>query len=294
MASRRARRRQARLGILALTAIALSFPSLQAQGGGGAARQISLRIKPRVGDTIYTRFETEMEMVGSGKVGSSDTTVVERTSMLLLSRVMVLSSDDGGTTVLTVTDSVAVTMSGGRVTAAPEQTRRALQGQRVRMRITPEGSATLLEGPRGLSADFQSLVSQMPAMLPKHAVSLGETWAQMLTVPMARSSDADEGATLYVVYRLDSLAYGGNVAHISMRGTITRDSTAADLPSGVKLITTGSILGHLAVDRRRGWWMRSEATYAMRSTFTPRRGASGTPLQVVTTITQKMESRSEQ
>ncbi|HJU64547.1 MAG TPA: DUF6263 family protein [Gemmatimonadaceae bacterium] len=282
--------RHARLLSAALTAIALCLSQLAAQGGGGAARQISLRIKPRVGDTIYTRFETQMEMVGSGKVGSSDTTVIERTSMLLLSRVMVLSGDDDATTVLTVTDSVAVTVSGGRK-ASPEEARRALQGQRVRMRITPEGSATLLDGPRGLSADFQSMVSQMPAMLPKQPVSVGETWAQMLTVPMARSADADEGATLYVVYRLDSLGYGGNVAHISMRGTITRDSTAADLPRGVKLLTTGSIVGHLAVDRRRGWWIRSEATYAMRSTFTPRRGGTGNPLQVVTTITQRMESR---
>ena len=157
---------------------------LPAQGG---LRPVSLRIKPRVGDTLFTRSEQQMEMTATTRLGSVDTTMTVHTSMLMLSHTIVQESDEDGTTVASVTDSVAVSSTGGRSAKPSEDTRRALQGKRVRMRITPQGTATVLDGPDAPSRDVQALFAQMPATLPARPVAVGETWTQQTAIPSPHS-----------------------------------------------------------------------------------------------------------
>ncbi len=252
------------------------------------AQGVLLRIMPRTNDTLHTRFEQEMEVTGRTRVGASDTTLTMRSNMLLLSRVIVQSSDSAGVVVLAVTDSLALAATGGSAIISESQ-RRALQGGRVLLRIAPEGTATVLDAPATLAPDLQAVLAQMPAMLPKAAVRIGSSWTQAMTIPMA-GQPGGGAAVLHATFRLDSLTRGGQVAHISLRGTISRDSAAADLPNGARLVSTGAVTGSMQVDRSRGWWTDSRATITIRSTMHPPPGSSSEPVRFETLITHRMRT----
>lgn len=253
-------------------------------------RAVTLHIKPHVGDTLYTRFEQEVEMTGTAHVGDADTTMTMTSSMLMLSRVLVQGSDESGTTVTTVTDSVALVSTGMESMVPPDAVRRAMQGKRVRLRIAPDGSATVLDAPNELTPDLRAVVSGMPATLPDRPVAVGGSWEKIMEIPVAGQSGAGRAATLRTTYHLDSLSGDGAVAYISMRGTLTRDSTALPLPQGIRITSSGSITGTMRVDRRRGWWTDSRATIALTSILTPVAAGGGPPMHVRTTIRQRMRT----
>lgn len=252
------------------------------------SKLVSLRIHPRAGDTLYTRFEQEVEMIGTTRVGSVDTTVTMRSSMLMLSHVLVQASDDRGATVTTITDSVSLAALGAGAAAPPESERRAMQGTRVRLRIAPDGSASVLDAPGDLAADVRTIVPGMPSTLPDRPVAVGATWRKDMPIPVAGQAGGNPAAMLRATYRLDSLSADGNIAYISMRGTLTRDSTAQPLAHGLKITSTGTITGTMRVDRRRGWWADSRATIDLRSILSPANDDSGPPMRVQTKITQRM------
>jgi Family of unknown function (DUF6263) len=275
-----------RLLVLLLWLTAAVVRPLAAQNGS----TVSLRIRPRVGDTMYTRFEQEVEMTGTTRVGGADTTMTMTSNMLMLSHVLVQASDDRATTVLTITDSIAMATSGASRLITPESVRRALQGKRVRLRIAADGSATVLDASDELGPDLQAVVSGMPATLPGRPIPVGATWEKVMAIPVAGGAEAQPGATLHTVYRLDSLSADGDLAYISVRGTLTRDSTAAALPHGLRVTSTGNITGDMRVDRKRGWWSDSRATIAVKSIMTPSAGARTNPVQVQMKITQRMRT----
>jgi hypothetical protein len=219
-----------------------------------------------------------------------------RTSMLLLSRILVQGRDDVGTHVIAVTDSVAITATGSRAAVPPESYRRQLQGQRVRMVITPQGSASLVDNQSALNADLQSVISQIPATLPERAMAVGESWKQSMTIPLMggrssgrNSGNAAGGATLHATYRLDSISRGGAIAFISMRGTLSHDTAKVDPVRRVRLTSSGNIEGLMLVDRTRGWWTDTRATITVTSIYSPLYG-SGPPTRVLTRITQHMRT----
>ncbi|HJR43549.1 MAG TPA: DUF6263 family protein [Gemmatimonadaceae bacterium] len=256
-----------------------------------AQTSVVLRIRPRVGDTLYTRLDQQVEMTASAKIAAGDTSMTVRTTMLLLSRILVQGSDDEGTTVTAVTDSVAITATGSRATVPPDSYRRQLQGQRVRMRITPLGSASLVASEAGLNPDLASVISQIPATLPERAIAIGESWKQSMVIPLAGARSATRGAILHATYRLDSLSRNGNIAYISMKGTLSQDSTKVNSSRGIRLTTSGSIQGLMLVDRRRGWWTDTRATITVNSLYSPLAG--GAPAtRVLTRITQHMRTTS--
>lgn len=279
---RMARSRRGRRRLLATLCLLLAVPMV------AEAQSVLLRIKPRAGDTLHTRFEQDMEIIGRTRVGGGDTTVTMRSGMLLLSRVIVESSDDEGTVVLAVTDSLAIT-GGGRSGLIPESQRRAMQSGRVRMRISAQGTASVLDAPASFAPDLQAVVSQMPAMLPEVAVRVGSTWRQTMTIPFA-GQPVGGAAVIQATFRLDSLTRGGDIAHISMRGTISRDGAAGDLPNGARLESSGSLTGRLQMDRRRGWWSDTRATITMHSTMHPPAGTPAQPMRFETRITHRMRT----
>lgn len=252
---------------------------------------VLLRIRPRLGDTLYTRLEQQVEMTALARQGRSDTTMVVRTTMLLLSRILVQGRDDMGTHVTAVTDSVAITATGSRAAVPPESYRRQLQGQRVRLVITPQGSASLLEGQAGLNADLQAVISQIPATLPERPISVGEAWRQTMIIPLSsgRAGSRSTGATLNATYRLDSISTGGAIAYISLRGTLSNDSAKVDPVRRVRLSSSGNIEGLLLVDRTRGWWTDTRATITVTSLYSPLYGG-GPTTRVLTRITQHMRT----
>ncbi|HEU4564220.1 MAG TPA: DUF6263 family protein [Gemmatimonadaceae bacterium] len=243
---------------------------------------IALRIHPRVGDTLYTRFEQSVDMEGTARVGASDTTMRSSSTLLLLAHVFVQGSDEQGTTVTTITDSVEVGGAG----PATELVRRALQGKKVQLRIAPDGSAVVLESQAAIASDMQAVVSGVPATLPSQAVAVGESWEKAMSIPVAGREVSSRPATLRARYRLDSLSSDGAIAYISMRGTITRDP-APELPERIRITSSGTIEGSMQVDRRRGWWCDSRATIRLESVVTMF-DASRPPMRVTTRIDQRM------
>lgn len=276
---------------LAMTLVAAALP-LRAQ----RPASVSLRISPRAGDTLFTRFEQTVEMSGTAHTGASDTTMTMKSTLLLLSHLVVEVSNSDGATVTATTDSVALgSWRMGRPVSS-ENARRAMEGKRIRLQIAPNGSATVLDAPDELASDVRAAVSAMPSTLPDRPMAVGSTWKQTTAVPVSPGTGGGNGAngsaaTLTATYRLDSLSHDGVLAYISMRGTLQRDSTAAPLSRGLRVISKGTITGALCVDRKRGWWTSSVATITLESVLTPPPDAPRTrPMRVLTRIEQKMRT----
>jgi hypothetical protein len=130
----------------------------------------------------------------------------------------------------------------------------------------------------------------MPATLPAEPVPVGGTWSKVMTIPLAGQVGEEGAAILHTTYRLDSLSSDGAIAYISMQGTLSRDSTAAALPHGVRFSSTGNMTGSLLVDRIRGWWSESAAVISVRSTLTPPPGGKAQPVHFQVRIVQRMRS----
>lgn len=260
------------------------------------SRIVTLRINPHAGDTLYTRFEQTVEMSGTAHLGSADTTMTMKSTLLLLSHLIVDASDSSGATVTAVTDSVALSSWRMGLPVPSESARRAMEGKRIQLQIAPNGSATVLDAPDELASDVRAAVSAMPSTLPDRPMKIGSTWRQTTAIPVSASTGGGQGrngsaATLTATYRLDSLSRDGNIAFISIRGVLQRDSTAAPLSRGLRLVSNGTITGSLRVDRQRGWWTSSNAIITLESVLTPSSNSSRTrPMRVLTRIEQRMHT----
>ena len=257
---------------------------------GLPAQNVLLQIKPKVGDTLRLRIEQEMEISGVGKVRDTDTTMTMRSSMLLLSRSIVVESDNDGTTVRSITDSVAVDMGAidPRVASLSDQARRSLQGKEVRVRFSREGSGTVVEADPDIPRDLQSVFSQLPATFPRHQVAVGSSWKQRIPIP-----DAGQGqvaGTLEATFRLDSLTRRGKLAHISMRGTFTRDSTANPIRGGARMTMTGTVTGYMVLDRGRGWVTDASTEMSMRSHIEQAAGSGLQPVRMQMRLLQRQRT----
>ncbi|HZO20675.1 MAG TPA: DUF6263 family protein [Gemmatimonadaceae bacterium] len=271
---------------LLLRRFAAAFAVASGASGLLAAQSVTLQIKPKVGDTLRLRIEQEMEITAAGRMRDVDTTMTMRSSMLMLSRSIVVLSDDDGTTVRSITDSVAV--NPGALDPRLDQVRRALQGKEVRVRFSREGSATLVEADPELPRDLHSVFSQLPATFPRHQVAVGSTWKQRIPIP-----DAAQGqiaGTLQAVFRLDSLTNRGKRAFISMRGTLSRDSTASVMADGGRMTMTGTVTGFMILDRVRGWVIDALTEMSVQSHIEPAAGKALPPVKMRMRLIQRQRT----
>jgi len=262
---------------MALVAACAVGPEAKAQGGF-----IVLRIKPKAGSTLQTRFEQTVEMTGTAHLKSGDTTIASKMQITMLSHAFVEQSDVRGTTLLTTTDSVELSGTGTEGGAA-EGTRRAMQGRRARLRVATDGSATLVQASPDVSPQFEAVFSGMPSTMPERPVAVHSTWQKTMMIPLSGDAAGAPAATLNATYRLDSLPANSDMAYISLTGTITRDSSAAPISGGLRMTSSGSVTGTMCVDRKHGWWTESHLIIEMKSTLT-REGA--TPMQLRMTVVQ--------
>jgi hypothetical protein len=278
-------------GVIALVRrLAVSTALGGAIAASAHAQAVTLQIKPKVGDTLRLRIEQEIETSGVGKVRGADTTITMRSSMFMLSRSIVVQSDNEGTIVRSITDSVAVDMGAmdPRVAAWSDQARRALQGKEVRVRYSREGSATVVEADPDIPRDLQSVASQLPATFPRTRVAVGSTWKQRIPIP-----DAGQGqiaGTLEAVLRLDSLTRGGTRAHISMRGTLKRDSTARAMLGGARRAMSGTVTGFMVLDRTRGWVTDASTEVSVHSHIEPAAGSAVQPVKMRMLLRQRQRT----
>jgi len=254
------------------------------------AQTVMLRIQPRVGDTMYTRFEQSVEMVGTRNVHSVDTTMTSRMDIMILSHSLVQGSDGHGTTVLAITDSVSMEGHGTGATAPTETIRHAMQGRQARLHIAHDGSAELLGASDDVSPEVEALYSGMPATLPEKIVAVRSTWERTAFIPVSQESDSAHSAKVRTTYRLDSLSSNGNFAYISIHGTISRDSAAALVSESLRVGSTGTVEGRMTMDRKHGWWVQSEISITIKSMVTRIVDPVST-MQVQTHIVQSMQTR---
>lgn len=277
-----ARRRLGRALLLAAAIAPLAAAPARAQN-------VLLRIQPHPGDTMYTTFVQDVEMVGTRNVHSVDTTMTSRMNIVILSHSVVQANDAHGTTVLAITDSVAMQGHGTGAGAPTETLRRAMQGRQARLQISPDGSATLLAASDDVSPEVEAVYSGMPATLPEKSVAMHGTWQRNSYIPISRQSDSTHAATLHTVYRLDSLSADGAIAYISIRGTISRDSSSSMASEGLRVTSAGTVTGRMSMNRKRGWWVESELSIAIKSVVTPM-ADPGAAMRVQTRITQSMRT----
>lgn len=260
--------------------------------GGAAAnaqsQPVALRIEPPVGETMRMRLDQRVEMSGTTRMPAGDSTATVITTLLVISRTFVERRDRDASILLTSTDSVAASSSGADSLAVAVETRRAMQGKRVRLRIAPDGATEVVAGEGDGSAELNALFAQMPATLPNTPVAVGQRWSRVMMAPLGAAPGAKEGGKLQATFRFDSLSRNGERAYVSLSGILSRPASAKD--GWATLTMSGSMTGGIVIDRRRGWINDARMTYVVRSVVTPNSGGSADAMRFLMKVSQWVRS----
>ena len=269
--------------MLARVGLGVSCAIVLASAGG--AQPVSLRIAPPVGETVRMRLDQRVEMSGTTRMGTGDSTATVVTTMLVISRAFVERRDGDATVLLTSADSVAAASDGADSLVVAEEMRRALQGKRVRLRVAPNGATEIVGRDADGTPELNALFSQMPATLPSTAVPVGYRWSRVMKAPIDPAlGDKGEGGKLNATFRLDSLSKNGESAYVSMVGTLSRPASSKN--GWATLTMSGSMNGGLVIDRRRGWINDARVTYVVRSVLTPTSGSTAAAMHFRMKVTQ--------
>lgn len=255
----------------------------------GVSSPLVLQLRPRPGDLLRLRLDQTIEM-GVSASASTDTATSDVTTLVMLARLSVESADLAGATVMAVADSVRIESRGTYQSDVLRQAA-ALQGQRFRFRVAPDGGTTVSGGDAWAGPAVGTLLSQLPATLPRDPVLPGATWNRSVDIPLAASTDGRATATLTATFRFDSLSRSGEFAYLSMKGRLVRSGPmqggARGGSNGGFVQTSGSVSGQLLLDRRRGWIADARTQIALRS-LVAGRGRDSAPVRVQMKITQWM------
>ena len=244
---------------------------------------VALRIEPRVGETVRMRLDQRVEMSGTTRMSAGDSTATVVSTLLVISRTFVERRDRDASVVLASTDSVAASSTGADSQSVATETRRALQGKQVRLRISPDGATELAGGDVAGNADLNALFAQMPATLPSTSVAVGQSWSRTMVAPMGAPTPTG-GGKLEATFRLDSLSRSGDKAYVSLVGTLSRPPSAKD--GWATLTMSGSVSGSLVLDRRLRWISDARMTYTVRSTVSPTSGSTSAAMRFRMKVTQ--------
>lgn len=248
------------------------------------AQPVLLHIRPHVGDTLSVRLEQRVEMSGAPldcgpgtpMRGAKPCSALRReltTVNEVFSRAIVEKVSSGGASVLAITDSVRTATSRGGPTGKP----RRVQGRdhSIRMRVSSDGSAEVTDAEA--SDELRNIFGQMPAMLSRSPVRVGGKWTREMRIPIA--GEVGALGLVRATFQLDSLGKNGDIAYISMRGTLTHDGSNSD--------ADGWMTGSLQLDRRLAWITETRAEIDVTSIFRP---AGTGPMRVRTRITQFLKA----
>jgi hypothetical protein len=262
-----------------LAALALMPASL-------AAQQVLLQIRPQIGDTLRMHLSQTVEMTGT-TAGSTrtDPSRSMTTSIEIYTRAIAKQWTANGTLMQTITDSV--TMSPASAASLADLKRRALQGKSAWIRVSPAGAVEVVDDGDPTS-ELRHLFGEMPAMLSRAPISVGEKWSQEMQIPL--SGEPGALGSVRATFQLDSLSRSGDIAFISMKGTLSRITLPRAVAPGEGYETSGTLTGSIQIDRRLGWITDTRSTIVVRSTVVaaaqpknqPKRG----PMVVRTRITQ--------
>ena len=261
-------------------ALFLAFPLSEAV----AQKPVTLQLRPRIGDTVSMRLDLQMEL--QSRQTDAKGAALASTTTVTYSRAVVESGVATSTTVVAITDSVFV-MNGVASKGMAPMTRQ-VAGQRVRLRIAPDGSMTLpSDNPQKAEAKAPSLV---PATFPALPVAVGDKWMREAALPAAASQfGARIVGWVQATFRLDSLTRGGDLAWISIDGKLAPDPAGAKL-DGVTTVDDGNVAGYMVLDRARGWLIESEFTIVAHSTLKQPFGVASPPVRFDIRLTQSLKT----
>ncbi len=272
--------------MLARFTLAVGLSALAASVARAQAQPVALRIEPPVGETMRMRLDQRVEMTGTTRIGAGDSTATVVTTLLVISRTFVERRDRDATVLVASTDSVAASSSGADSQSVATETRRALLGKKVRLRIEPDGATELLGGDVAGNAELSALFAQMPATLPNTPVAVGQSWSRVMLAPIG--APGKQGGKLQATFKLDSLSQSGDLAFVTVIGTMSRPPSAKD--GWATLTMSGSMTGGLVIDRRRGWISDARMTYVVRSTVAPTSASTAAAMRFRMKVTQWVRS----
>lgn len=245
---------------------------------------VLLQVRPGAGDTIKVRLDQTVEMTGPPGVDGKP--VAESGTLVLLATLAVESVDDDGATIVSVTDSLRVNSPPNSASSAVLAWAAVAANRAVRFRVAPNGAA-YVPSSRGRATPSAPVASHMPATLPSRAIQPGTSWNSVLQVPLASSVDPRGTATLVATFTFDSLSRSGELAFLSLRGRLTKaDQEGASSSDARNLVeTSGTVIGHVMLDRRRGWITDARTTFSLLS-LVSHADPTKPPVRVKTTISQ--------
>lgn len=247
-----------------------------------------LQIKPHVGDTIRMRLDQESEMSGVRRTDTGESSAMVLTTMKMFSRAIVEGSAGNGDAiaVLAVTDSVLMSTTDDRTRGDTQQTQSQMRGQRLRFRVSPDGSMSMMQAD-GAPREVAQVVSLMPATFPRTAINVGDVWTREMSLPVGTQFGAQLSAKLQVKFRLDSVTRGGQLAFVSVRGDM-HPATGPGAASGA-VLEKGLVSGTMVLDQRRGWlkesWFSIVVTSSLRAA-----SKSAQPIRMQMRIMQHMHT----
>ena len=249
------------------------------------AQPVVLRIGPPVGETLRMRLDQRVEMSGTARMAAGDSTATVVTTLLVITRAFVERRDRDATILLTSADSVVASSNGADSLTVANETRHALQGKRVRLRVAPDGATEIVGKDIDGALELNALFSQMPAMLPNTPVAVGQSWQRVMVAPIDPAlAPKGAGGKLQATFRLDSLSRTGDWGYVSLVGTLSRPPSEKN--GWATLTMSGSITGGLVIDRRRGWINDARMTYTVRSVVTPTTGSTAAAMRFRMRVTQ--------
>ncbi len=226
-----------------------------------------------------------VEMTGTTAGARREIPTSMTTSIEVFTRAIAQQWTTGGTLMQTITDSVA--MNPASPASLADLRRRAMQAKPVWLRVSTDGGMEMVDD-GDPNSELRHIFGEMPAMLTRNAVAVGDKWTREMQIPL--SNEPGAVGSVRATFRFDSLGRNGDIAYISMRGTISRMNTAGAAPAGPGYGTSGQLSGTIQIDRRLGWITDSKSTIIVRSTITPVPSRQGepeaAPMEVRTKITQ--------
>ena len=249
------------------------------------AQPVMLQIRPHIGDTLRMHLSQTVEMTGTTRGARTDSVRSMTTSIEVFTRAIAQQWTSNGTLMQTITDSVA--MNPASAGSLAEFRRKAMQSKRVWLRVSTDGAMELVDD-ADPNSELRHLFGEMPAVLSRTSVSVGDKWTREMQIPL--SNEPGAVGAVRATFHLDSLGRNGDIAYISMRGTISRINTPGAAPAGPGYGTTGQLAGTIQIDRRLGWITDSRSSIIVRSSITANPSVKGeaerAPMQVRTKITQ--------
>jgi hypothetical protein len=265
-----------RFASLAWVAAIAASPSL------ASAQSILLQIRPHVGDTLTVKLDQTIDMSGT-PVGCARpqlclalarrmTTVTE-----VFSKAIVQSVSKDGARVLAVTDSIRSATSRGAKVGSLHRVK--TRNDTIQLRVTKEGGAEVIDA--DASDEMRAVFGQMPATLSDKPVKIGGKWKREMRIPIA--GEAGAMGMVRATFQLDSLGRNGDIAYISMKGTLSHDHRDGSVSE-----VDGWMTGSMQLDRRLAWITETRAEIDVTSIV--RLASSSEPMRVRTHVTQLLKA----